>query len=532
MGSKKLIKKGFISALSACLVLSSSFNAYALKPLEWKKSIKIIDENGKELSTGANIERGTTLYADLYFSVDPQSYEVQWYVDGELEGTGEEFTVPEGDRTVGFYVSVEGEGPAELTSANKYFSFGTGQFYLMPGTGGDTESGDSGSMGDSEKEEVTYTLELTGTPSASEELTGLFSPVEKVGGMGDISYIWYINGNATTSESGYKKESTTYTVNDWDEGEVYVEAYFEDINSESQQLQSNILTIEKDTEEGGTGDNTETGGTEEGGDTGEGDTGDTGNTDNGADDTGNTENGENTGNESTDKGDEAGDTTDKGDTGTDDKENTDSDTGTGEGGSESGENTGDKEDTDSGTGEDGSLDDDINISTPSDAEKEENTGNNDNNNSEKDEKDKTDNNNSNIDTDNNNSSNSSNSNNSNSHSSSSHSSSKSTNSEASEIYKWEFVNYKNENYKWFWKSNKGNVYKGWLQCPLDGYWYYFDLEEGYMLEGLQVIEGKTYYFQKQEETPSQTYYFESGTWNYKKPLGGTNPWGSMLNIEL
>lgn len=527
MGSKKLIKKGLISALSACLVLSSSFNAYALKPLEWKKSIKIIDENGKELSTGANIERGTTLYADLYFSVDPQSYEVQWYVDGELEGTGEEFTVPEGDRTVGFYVSVEGEGPTELTSANKYFSFGTGQFYLMPGTGGDTESGDSGSMGDSEKEEVTYTLELTGTPSASEELTGLFSPVEKVGGMGDISYIWYINGNATTSESGYKKESTTYTVNDWDEGEVYVEAYFEDINSESQQLQSNILTIEKDTEEGGnieeggTGDNTETGGTEEGGDTGEGDTGDTGNTDNGADDTGNTENGENTGNESTDKGDEAGDTTDKGDTGTDDKENTDSDTGTGEGGSESGENTGDKEDTD--TSEDGSLDDDINISTPSDAEKEENKGDNDNNNSGKDEEDITD---------NNNSSNSSNSNNSNSHSSSSHSSSKSTNSEASEVYKWEFVNYKNQNYKWFWRSNKGNIHKGWLQCPLDGYWYYFDVEEGYMLEGLQVIEGKTYYFQKQEETPSQTYYFESGTWNYKKPLGGTNPWGSMLNIEL
>lgn len=532
MGSKKLIKKGFISALSACLVLSSSFNAYALKPLEWKKSIKIIDENGKELSTGANIERGTTLYADLYFSVDPQSYEVQWYVDGELEGTGEEFTVPEGDRTVGFYVSVEGEGPAELTSANKYFSFGTGQFYLMPGTGESTESGDSGSMGDSEKEEVTYTLELTGTPSASETLTGLFSPVEKVGGMGDISYIWYINGNATTSESGYKKESTTYTVNDWDEGEVYVEAYFEDINSESQQIQSNILTIEKDTEEGGTGDNTETGGTEEGGDTGAGDTGDTGNTDTGADDTGNTENGENAGNENTDKGDEAGDTDNKGD-------NETGDTGSGEGSedgagdTESGENTDDKDNTDSGTGEDGSLDDDINISTPSDAEKEENTGNNDNNNSEKDEEDKTDDNNSNIDTDNNNnSSNSSNSNNSNSHSSSSHISSKSINSEASEVYKWEFVNYKNENYKWFWKSNKGNIYKGWLQCPLDNYWYYFDLEEGYMLEGLQVIDGKTYYFQKQEETPSQTYYLEGGEWFYKVPEGGTNPWGSLLNIEL
>lgn len=525
MGSKKLIKKGFISALSACLVLSSSFNAYALKPLEWKKSIKIIDENGKELSAGANIERGTTLYADLYFSVDPQSYEVQWYVDGELEGTGEEFTVPEGDKTVGFYVSVEGEGPAELTSANKYFSFGTGQFYLMPGTGGDTESGDSGSMGDSEKEEVTYTLELTGTPSASEELTGLFSPIEKVGGMSDISYIWYINGNATTSESGYKKESTTYTVNDWDEGEVYVEAYFEDINNESQQIQSNTLTIEKDTEEGGnieeggTGDNTETGG-----DSGADNTGDTGNTDNGADDTGNTENGENTGNESTDSKDETGDTTDKGDTGTGEEG---SEGGADTGNSESGENTGDKEDTD--TSEDGSLDDDVNISTPSDAEKEENTGNNDIIDSGKDEEDKTDNNNSNIDTDNNNSGNSSNSNNSNSHSSSSHSSSKSTNSE---VYKWEFVNYKNGNYKWFWKSNKGNIHKGWLQCPLDNYWYYFDLEEGYMLEGSQVIDGKTYYFQKQEETPSQTYYFEGDTWNYKKPLGGTSPWGSMLNIEL
>lgn len=67
--------------MSACLVLSSSFNAYALKPLEWKKSLKIVDENGKELYTGANIKRGTTLYADLYFSVEPQSYEVQWYID-------------------------------------------------------------------------------------------------------------------------------------------------------------------------------------------------------------------------------------------------------------------------------------------------------------------------------------------------------------------------------------------------------------------------------------------------------------------
>ena len=48
-----------------------------------------------------------------------------------------------------------------------------------------------------------------------------------------------------------------------------------------------------------------------------------------------------------------------------------------------------------------------------------------------------------------------------------------------------------------------------------------------MLEGEQIIEGKIYYFQKQEETPHQTYYYENGEWVYKVPEGGTRPWGSM-----
>lgn len=516
MGSKKLIKKGFISVISACLVLSSSFNAYALSQeveiqgVKYTLELEGVAEAGEELTATfapSNQVGGMQTVIYTWFIDDEQVY-----FDWGIEKENSNYTINKGEAGE-VYVIVDF---GDLNNINQQLKSNS----LMIEK---TEGSEGGENGGNETEEAEYTLELTGTPSAGEKLTGLFSPYEKIGG--EIYYYWWLNGNVVNTD-GLSAE-TTYTVQEEDEGKIYIEAQFENSNSEYMTIKSNTLTIEKSNTEEGEGSD---GG--ENGDSGADNTGDTGNKDDGTDDTNNSEGSENAGNESTDSKDETGDTTDKGDTGTDDKENTDSDTGTGEEGSEGGENTGDKEDTDSGTSEDGSLDDDVNISTPSDAEKEENKGDNDNNNSGKDEEDITDNNNSNIDTDNNNSGNSSNSNNSNSHSSSSHSSSKSTNSETSEVYKWEFVNYKNENYKWFWKSNKGNIHKGWLQCPLDGYWYYFDLEEGYMLEGLQVIEGKTYYFQKQEETPSQTYYLEGGEWVYKVPEGGTSPWGSMLNIEL
>lgn len=505
MGSKKLIKKGFISVISACLVFSSSFNSYALSQevetqgIKYTLELEGVAEAGEELTaTFSPSDKVGGMQTVIYtWFIDDE----QVYFDWGIEKENSNYTINKGE--VGeVYVIVDF---GDLNNINQQLKSNS----LMIEK---TEGSEGGENGGNETEEAEYTLELTGTPSVGEELIGLFSPYEKIGG--EIYYYWWLNGNVVNTD-GLSAE-TTYTVQEEDEGKIYIEAQFENSNSEYMTIKSNTLTIEKSNTEEGEGSD---GG--ENGDTGEGDTGDTGNTDNGADDTGNKDDTGNTDNESTDNKDEAGDTEDKGDTGTGEEDGT-GDTGTGEEGSEGGENTGDKEDTD--TSEDGSLDDDINISTPSDAEKEENKGDNDNNNSGKDEEDITDNNNSNIDTDNNNSSNSSNSNNSNSHSSSSHSSSKSTNSE---VYKWEFVNY-----KWFWKSNKGNIHKGWLQCPLDGYWYYFDLKEGYMLEGQQTIEGKTYYFQKQEETPSQTYYFEGDTWNYKKPLGGTSPWGSMLNIEL
>lgn len=514
MGSKKLIKKGFISVISACLVLSSSFNSYALSQevetqgVKYTLELEGVAEVGEELTATfapSNQVGGMQTVIYTWFIDDEQVY-----FDWGIEKENSIYTINQGE--VGeVYVIVDF---GDLNNINQQLKSNS----LMIEK---TEGSEGGENGGSETEEAEYTLELTGTPSVGEELTGLFFPYEKV--KGDVYYCWWLNGNVVNTDG--LSDITTYTVQEEDEGKIYIEAQFENSNSEYMTIKSNILTIEKSNTEGGGSDD---------GDSGADNKGDTGDTGDGEGNTDNSEGSENAGNENTDNKNEAGDTDNKGD-------NETGDTGSGEGSedgagdTESGENTDDKDNTDSGTGEDGSLDDDINISTPSDAEKEENTGNNDIIDSGKDEEDKTDNNNSNnenINTDNSNnsnSSNSSNSNNSNSHSSSSHSSSKSTNSE---VYKWEFVNYKNGNYKWFWKSNKGNIHKGWLQCPLDGYWYYFDLEEGYMLEGLQVIEGKTYYFQKQEETPSQTYYLEGGEWVYRVPEGGTNPWGSLLNIEL
>ena len=421
MRNKKL-KRGFISVLSACLVLSSSFNAYALSQevetqgVKYTLELEGVTEAGEELTaTFAPSDKVGGMQTVIY----------TWFIDGEqvyfdwgIEKESSVYTINQGEAGE-VYVIVDF---GDLNNVNQQLKSNSLMIEKIEGSeGGDT--------GEGEKEEVTYSLELTGTPSAGETLTGLFSPYEQI--KGDIYYYWWLNGNVVNTDG--LSEETTYTVQEEDEGKIYIEAQFENNNSEYMTIKSNTLTIEKsNTEEGGETGNTGEGGTEEGGSTekpgegeengehGAGDTGNTGNTDTGAGDTDDKGDTGDTGNENTDNKDEAGDTDDKGDNET-----------SGEGGTG---NTDDKGNTD----EDGSLDDSVNISTPSDAEKEENTGNNGNTESGKDEEDKTDNNN------NSNSSNSSNSNNSNSHSSSSHSSSRST---SSEVYKWEFVNYKNQNYK-------------------------------------------------------------------------------------
>lgn len=80
-------------------------------------------------------------------------------------------------------------------------------------------------------------------------------------------------------------------------------------------------------------------------------------------------------------------------------------------------------------------------------------------------------------------------------------------------------------------GNLGMLITGWHDDAQDGKRYYMDEKTGIMLSGWQEIDGKSYYFTAYDETPGQTWFWETGIGKWLYKLIGGRSYGSMYVNE-
>jgi glucan-binding YG repeat protein len=96
--------------------------------------------------------------------------------------------------------------------------------------------------------------------------------------------------------------------------------------------------------------------------------------------------------------------------------------------------------------------------------------------------------------------------------------------------------FRDEKMKWYYCNTIhdgffGLMQTGWHYDTDDKHWYYLDPKTGEMLSGWQLINGKWYYFAKEENTSAITYSFDDAIDRWVYLNTNTRPYGSMYVSE-